>query len=253
MADDTQAEVVTEEPTTEPVPSSESNETVDAQDQVDKLPEDVSERTREQFNKLKEANKALKDQLEKKAAVEPIFDAMRPKENTGLTQSQLDDVTDIDPATGSKYINEDKLNNLLTQNTLQAKAAVDQVNRFIEQQQTQEAFNAIPQLDPNGTNFDPELHQATRAFILDSMMNPGEYGGKQLTYREAGEKAAKATRAELAKVEQEANAQQTAKEQGSLEATGRSDRRAQTETTEDELRSRVRNNDNEALASLLGD
>lgn len=253
MADDTQAETVaTEEPTNEPVPSSEPAEAVDATDEAD-LPEDASERTKEQFNKLKEANKALKEKLDKRAEVEPIFESMRPKPTSGLTQSQIDQVTDIDP-NGNKYLNEDKLDQLLTQATQKAERASAQVEQFIEEQQSREAFTAIPQLDPKGDNFDPELHRATRAYILDSMMNPKEYGGKQLSYRQAGEMAAKATRAELAKVEQEANAQQTAKEQSSLGATGRSDRRETVNTSEEQLRDRIRlNNDDEALAALVGD
>ena len=237
----------------EPMPSSESKEPVDAQGQVDELPEDVSERTREQFNKLKEANKALKEQLAKKEEIEPIFDSMRPKSQTGLTQGQLDQVTDID-LEGNKFINEDKLSNLLATSTQKAEDAIAQVNRFIEDQQTREAFTAIPQLDPKKTEFDPELHRATRAYILDSMMNPKEYNGKQLSYREAGELAMKATKAEIAKVEQEAAQQMSDKEQGSLEASGRSDRRANVNVTEDELRNRIReSNDDDALAALLGD
>ena len=251
MADDTQAEVVTEEPTTEPVPSSEPAEAVDATVEAD-LPEDASERTREQFNKLKEANKALKEKLAKQAEVEPIFESMRPKTSGGLTQSQIDQVTDTD-ADGNKYLNEDKLNTLLTDATQKAERASAQVNQFIEEQQSREAFTAIPQLNPKGDNFDPELHRATRAYILDSMMNPQDYHGKQLSYREAGEIAAKATKAELAKVEQEANAQQTAKEQSSLGATGRSDRRETVNSSEEELRNRVRNGDEDALAALMGD
>src|SRR3990167_3760236 len=235
MTDDPQADKPEQIVQDEPMPSSEpaeAEETVDAT--VDpkieaELSEGVSDRTKEQFNKLKEANKALKEQLDRKAEVEPIFESMRPKTDSGLTQGQLDQVTDTDQY-GNKFINEERLGVLLSQNTQKAEAAVAQVNRFIEDQQTREAFTAIPQLDPKNDKFDPELHKATRAFLLDSMVNPSEYGSRALSYKEAGEIAMKATNAEIAKVEQEANAQQSAKEQGSLEATGRSDRRTQTET-----------------------
>jgi hypothetical protein len=253
MADDTQAkDTEAKAEVQEPMPSSEPTEVVDATTEVD-LPEGVSERTKEQFNKLQEANKALKEQLDKKAEIEPIFESMRPKVpvQAGLTQNQLDSVTTTDPATGERFIDESKLNTLLTQNTQQAQHAVQQVNQFIEDQQTREAFTALPILDPKNKDFDPELHKATRAFILDSMMNPQDYSGRQLTYKEAGEIAIKATKAELAKVEQEANAQQTAKEQGSLAATGRSDQRRNVSTSEDERRQRVREGDDDALASYF--
>jgi len=257
MADDTKAVEEPKKEPQEPVPSSEPAEaevkavdaTVEADADAD-LPEGVSERTKEQFNKLKEANKALKEQLDKKAEIEPIFESMRPKTDTGLTQGQLDQVTDTDQY-GNKFINEERLGVLLSQNTQKAEAAVAQVNRFIEDQQTREAFTAIPQLDPKNDKFDPELHKATRAFLLDSMVNPSEYGSRALSYKEAGEIAMKATNAEIAKVEQEANAQQSAKEQGSLEATGRSDRRTQTETSEEELRHKIRSGDENALASVF--
>ncbi len=257
MADDTKAKEPEQVVQEEPVPSSEPAEaevSVDATDEeaeVD-LPEGVSERTKEQFNKLTEANKALKEELAKKEKFEPIFDSMRPQApQQGLTQGQLDQVTDIDPATGNKFINEEKLNEFLTNSTQKAEAAVAQVNRFIEDQQTREAFTAIPQLNPQDSKFDPDIHKATRAYILDSMMNPQDYNGRQLTYKEAGERAMKATNAEIAEVEKEANAQQAAKEQGSLEATGRSDRRSQTNTSEEELRRAIRSGDEDALASVF--
>ena len=256
MTDDPQADKPEQIVQDEPMPSSEpaeAEETVDAT--VDpkieaELSEGVSDRTKEQFNKLKEANKALKEQLDRKAEVEPIFESMRPKTDSGLTQGQLDQVTDIDQ-NGNKFIDEQKLDTLLTQSTQRANDAVAQVNRFIEDQQTREAFTVIPQLNPKDSTFDPELHKATRAFLLDSMVTPQDYNGKTLTYLEAGELAMKATRAEIAKVEKEANAQQTAKEQGSLEAIGRSDRRSRINTSEDELRQRIREGDEDALASVF--
>jgi hypothetical protein len=257
MADDTKAKEPEQIVPAEPVPSSEPAKEAEPVDATDKatevdLPEGVSERTKEQFNKLKEANQSLKEELAKKEKFEPIFDSMRPQTPAqGLTQGQLDQVTDTDPTTGERFINEQKLTTLLTNSTQKAEAAVAQVNRFIEDQQTREAFNAIPQLNPQDSKFDPDIHKATRAYILDSMMNPQDYNGRQLTYKEAGERAMKATNAEIAKVEKEANAQQTAKEQGSLEATGRSDKRVQTNTSEEELRHRIRSGDEDALASFF--
>lgn len=257
MADDTQAEKPVEEPKEEqqdePMPSSEEAETPEAGEEAD-LPEGVSERTKEQFNKLKETNRQLKEQIEKQRQFEPIFDSMRPRQGqSNLTQGQLDQVTVTDPNTGERYIDEKKLSDLLTQSTQRAEQAVSQVQQFMDQQQTREAFTAIPQLDPKAKDFDPELHRATRAYIMDSMMNPQDYNGRQLSYREAGEIAVKAMRADQKRAEAESNAQLEAKEQGSLEATGRSDKRQNVTTNREELRDRIRRdaNDTDALMQAL--
>lgn len=275
LAEDTRANQKAEGKTQqEPMPSSEQQATESAEpesvasteglgeaEQVEaeeelQLPEDASERTQEQFEKLKTQNKRLKEELEKKKQTESVFESMRPKpqpalEPMGVQQQSLPEY--IDPDTG--YIDVPKFNQALSQTRAEAQQARQQVRQYIEDQQEREAYTAHPELNPQGESFNEKLYRDTKAHLLSSMIYPKEYGGKSLTLREAADLAKGEAGEAIAEAEKrgakEAVEGLSPKEQASLEATGRSDRRTQASATLDELRIRTRYGDRGAVAERL--
>ena len=165
------------------------------------------------------------------------------------TQSQINSY--VDP-NGNIDIN--GLNNAIYSAQQRAANAEQTVQRWIEDQQTQEAHKAHPELNPNADKFDPVLHKKTRALLMDSMLNPGDYNGRALTYKQAADLAKGVTLQAIADAEkvgaQKAIENLTPKEQASLEATGRSDRRTQVDSFES-LRVRTRKGDKTAIMERL--
>jgi len=194
-----------------------------------KLPEDSSERTKQQFEKLKAQ---LRDARERLAKSESVFESIKPKQQPqGMpTADQY-----IDPETG--IVDIAGLNRAIATAEKRAARAESTVQSYIEQQQTKEALKSYPQLDPKADNFDKDFHQRTRAFLMDSMVNPQDYGGKVLSFKEAADRAnvgnTKVVEAAKQKGAEEAVTSLTPKEQASLEATGRSDRRQEGRSLED--------------------
>ena len=227
----------------EVVPQKGEAESLDRQSQG--LPENATDRTREQFEKLTNSNRQLKVQLDKLQA-----DIDRQPIGYNVPQPKAEEF--IDPATGEVDI--DKLNRGLVEANRQAKQARLEVQRIREEDQEKTAYATYPQLKPRTKGFDAELYKRTRAVLLDSMLNPQDYAGKPLTMKEAADKAAGASQAVVNKAKAEgakdAIGQLTPKEQASLDATGRSDRRKSVGDLAS-LQKRTRYGDIQAIVSRM--
>ena len=166
------------------------------------FPADISQRTSEQFDKLKdsnnrlyEANKILRDELTRKAMVEQQFAPVQQVQQT--QQPNIADFITNDPVTGEQFVDNSKLQKVIAETNQRATKAEVAVQSYIKQQQymeeqkqTEEAYKNFPQLNPSVPDkFDTELSKRTRTLLLDSMMNPVDYGGRPLSFREAAELA----------------------------------------------------------------
>ncbi len=168
------------------------------------LPQGVSPRTTQQFDKLTdsnkkllEANQVLQAELARKkvteAQIAPLQQLAQPQ------QPDVNQFVEVDPISGEKYINENKLQAAIVNANDRATRAEQQVTTYIQTEQNKESlkqatetFTKYPQLNPNDpTRFDPNLNKLTRAYALDSMANPGEYGGRTLSFVEAADLAAR--------------------------------------------------------------
>lgn len=164
------------------------------------LPQGVTDRTKEQFDKLTdsnrkllEANQILENELTHRTTSEaqfaPIQQPVVPQ------QPDVKEFLSVDPLTGEQYIDENKLQASLNNANSRAMQAEQQVKNYIESQQNkeiakqeEETYNAYPQLDPkNPFKVDRELEKLTRAYALDSMMNPHDYKNRSLTFKEAAD------------------------------------------------------------------
>jgi hypothetical protein len=217
------------------------------------LPEDASERTKKEFEKLRED---LRSERAKRIETERMFG--QPQASTPQFFPNNQQFTQVyDPNTG--LLNEQALTDI-QQKAFQAEQravkAEQAIANFQIEQQSREAYTAHPELDPKSRDFDEDLNKRTRAFALDSMIHPEDYSGKQLTFKEAADFAKQSlspkTVEQAKKVAaQEAIEQLTPKEQASLEAVGSPDRRQQIESPLEDLKFRSRKGDVDAIVERL--
>ena len=242
------------------------------------LPQDTRDRTREQFDKLLDSNKrlyetneALKREISQRQASAQTFAPIQNAQPTPMPQVNRDEFTVVDPVTGDKYIDDQRLQarmNELKEKAARAENAIQSYiktseNREIDRQ-NREAFAAHPELNPNdSTHFDAVFHKQVRGIILDSMYNPDEYGGKPLGFKDAGDLArtlypkAAAQPAPVTQTDDEkkraAAAAQVIKEQGSAQVQSQAQNAPQPTYDADilNLRNKTRYGDTRALAQRL--
>lgn len=201
------------------------------------LPDNASERTRREFEKLRED---LRQEREQREYLESLYSASQ------LPPSPQQDDPYEDPA---------------LREAREAKERAARAERGLQQlqadQENREVYQSYPELDPKGEKHDKELHNETRRLMLDSMVNPKDYGNQQLSFLEAAKMAKDKLvgKTEEAKKQgaQEALEGIAPKEQASMEATGSPTRAADLTVDDDleELRLRSRKGDEHAIAQRL--
>src|SRR5258708_7860789 len=168
----------------------------------------VSNRTQEQIDKLTEsnqqlfkANELLRQELQRRAQSNQQFtpsNASQPAPTAQPTASgqlsQPEDFIEVDPVSGERVINESKFRQEVSRIREQATQAHQQVQNYIQtaeqreiDRQNREAWSAYPELNSGSATFDPRFNQLARAAIYDSMINPSDYGGRPLSYKEAAD------------------------------------------------------------------
>jgi hypothetical protein len=162
----------------------------------------MKDRTRENFEKLLESNQRLFEQNEiLRQEIHQRLGTPAPQApaqpQTPPTQAQSEwDFYETDPKTGETYINRDKLNRTMKDIRERANRAEITAQSLVKtneereiERQNQEAFVAYPELNPQGGKFDERLHKQVRGMLYDSFLNPGVYGGRPLTFKEAADLA----------------------------------------------------------------
>ena len=210
------------------------------------LPEEASERTKREFEKLREQ---VREERTRREYFEAVFSSMQP-------QKQPEVVPVIDPETGLP--NEQVLTDIQKrayESEQRATRAEQAIQGYLTEQENRAVYAQHPELNPSSDKFDKKLHTKVRSLLLDSMLNPGDYGSRQLGFMEAVElvKGESTSAAEEAKKEgaQEAMKQTESKEQASLEATGTSGRRTEIASDLEELKRRTRKGDMNAVVERL--
>ena len=165
------------------------------------LPEEVSERTKEQYDKLlehnrqlAEENKLLKSQKEQESSSQSsVFDSLRPQEPVipvtpaspvnpqmfpSLTPAQVNQISQgfIDK---DGYLNEQALNNALADAQRKAERADQKIsqleNKLVyveENSQVREAHSKYPSLNPRSAQgtFDPKFYEAVKNEVVAQMI-----------------------------------------------------------------------------------
>jgi DNA repair exonuclease SbcCD ATPase subunit len=216
------------------------------------LPEGVSERTTEQFDKLKAQNQELKQQLEsqKGSPDEPILGAVQ-QPTTPLPEPQSVVDSFYNAETGEVDI---QALRSFEQDLVKTKQELGSLKQTFQNErdavQEEAAYEAHPDLKTN-----KDLRRKARAVYVDSMINPQDYGNKIISLKEATD-LVKTSSDKAVEAAEKAGAQQaleslTPKEQAALEATGRSDKRQLTAEELEDLRRRTREGDPEAIMQRL--
>jgi hypothetical protein len=179
---------VAEEKQPDSIPESEQTTEVESE-----LPEDASERTREQFEKLKKHNEELQKQLKAQADQKPatsVFDEFlnpgdsEPKvpapssfEFKGLPQKQVEDtIQNLVDKDG--YLDEKVLKNTLNELKKAAQDAKEEaanlrkeVQKREENDQVRQTHKKYPQLDPKSSNFDPKFFEKVKKEMIVQFVN----------------------------------------------------------------------------------
>ena len=207
------------------------------------LPESVKERTAEQFEKLKNE---LREEKERRLRSERVFQQM----NQTQTQSAPSEVDYFDPETGEVDVN--KLKADISQTKLEAKQAMNAAQRIIsenDRKQESVAYKSHPELDPGDKSFNEDFQKAVIGYLANVYAE-----GKNITLKQAADKVKSFNKVDIKKAQEtgaaEALESLSPKEQASLEATGRSDRRQQVTNLSD-LQERTRKGDKQAILERL--
>ncbi len=253
MAEQTLGVQTPESQTQEPAaPTGEQKITGSEQVPANELPNEASERTRERFDTL---TKELAEERRSREALQKAFNTLKPKEEVETVQPIYD------PNTG--LLNEQALTNV-QQRAMQAEREAQETKKQLadylegqkkvtQEREDQEAFIAHPELDPKNEKFNKDLRDVTASIMLQSMVHPENFGNKQLSHKEAGDKAkelvAKLSGNVKADAARAAIEQLSPKEQAALDATGSSKRGSQIDLSD--LQRRTRKGDEDAMVDRL--
>lgn len=187
------------------------------------LPEDASERTREQFEKLKQSNKELHDRLrqleeEKNRPKESVLDSLTPQQQSQLDQLQKDDPQGADDLLNSIVDSNGYVDVALLKKTLsdatqaaqeakqQASQAVESLRKYTETEQIKVAHQKYPEMDPNSDKFDPRFYDLVKNELVGQLMQ-----GKRDVVS-AAEKISQLYKPNVEKKEAEVKKQEVAKQ-----------------------------------------
>jgi hypothetical protein len=261
MADQQQAEQAEKETPAEATPTSEQKtsepKAEEASPQGDSasqakadepsLPEGVKERTTQQFDKLKQE---LKAERERARRYEQMFGRQLSPQPPKQPDQQPD--TDwYDPETNMVDVNKLKQYNQRLETQLgQLNQRVQSFTQMEQRQQEQETYQAYPELNPESDGFDTAFSDAVQGALTSAFLR-----GERPTFKEAADKIASFAGKKAKAAEKEganrAMEQLTQKEQAALEATGRSDKRADVREDVQQLAQRTRKGDIDAIMKRM--
>jgi len=178
---------------------------VEKQTEEPKLPDDVKQRTKQEFDKLKQSNKELKETVKKYTDVlsslkpqeaappnqftssfEPILTNQPPSAYPGLTQQQIKDTFE-NLVDSEGYVDVNLLKEELEKQRRRAeyaeqkakeaeeaaKKAVKTVDDFQRTQKMREVHAKYPQIDPDSPQFSETMWEAVRNEIIGQWVTIG--------------------------------------------------------------------------------
>ena len=179
-------ETIVEEKPQETMPVSEKP--VETKVEEQDLPEDSSDRTKEQFEKLKQSNKELAERLRQLEVPqtkpqESALDSLTPKTEVpdssaynnlsqGDIDKQFDSLVDangyVDLALLKKTLAE--ANKQAQEASLNAKQALTSLQELTQNEQTRQAHHKYPELDPTSEKFDERFYSLVKNELIGQMM-----------------------------------------------------------------------------------
>lgn len=189
----------------------------------------AKDRTTEQFEKLLdsnkqlfEANNALRNELQqRREAVQQFNPVQLPPIQQQAIQANVNpaDFIEINQETGERFVDTEKLQARINDLNNRASRAEEAVKMYVQtgeqreiERQNREAFSAYPELNPSDSSHSPIFHNQTRAVIYDSVLNPQDYGGKPLSFKDAADYVKK-QQTQMAEAAQKINTEQVTQQQ----------------------------------------
>jgi len=155
------------------------------------LPQEASERTRQEFEKLKQRNKELAEKLaqHEREATNSVLDSLTKPvqqivDNSNLPQGQVENIVqNLTDENG--YIDEALLKKTLQDASQTASQAVqaarqaqevarqaqERINKYEQDENTKKAYMEFPQADPDNENFDPKFIELVKNEMIGQAMN----------------------------------------------------------------------------------
>jgi hypothetical protein len=137
------------------------------------LPEEVSERTAAEFEKLKQHNKVLSQRLAEVTKAQSLLDDLPSNEQVLPTEASANTNNFVD---SNGYVDTVLLNNQLALSQRKAEEAVKKaqdaekrIQEFEKTQLVREAHAKYPQLDPNSDTFDPVFYDAVKNELVGQL------------------------------------------------------------------------------------
>ena len=166
---DTQGNIAAEEIQPAPIPS----ETKPAETVVTPLPDEASERTRVEFEKLTKHNAELKEQLDAYKGKTSVLDDLKPP--APVIETKVEPKSRFVDENG--YVDVAKVEESLSkadERAAKAEAKAEEVARKIQDSEEKAMVKAahaeFPQLDPHNENFDPKFYELVRNDLIGQMM-----------------------------------------------------------------------------------
>ncbi len=241
-------------------PSAIPTENKPADTEVSQLPDEASERTKVEFEKLKQHNADLKAELDVYKTKKSVLDDLRPSTETvlpptpSLTQTKVEEIKSslVDE---NGYVDVARLEKALKDADERARRAEERalaveskVQNSEEKIQVREVHKEFPNLDPHSESFDPKFYELVRLELIGQMMN-----GEQDMAKAAKKVASLYTPApDVSKAREEAVKEYKGKVEKRSQATESNGGRGTSEPSErEELRKRTMEGDRNALFKRL--
>lgn len=213
--------------------------------------EGMSDRTKEQFEKLKQHNAELAAKLAEKEQTIPtrsVLDELHPINEEPVSQAedyQIDEDGTVDVAQLNRVLRETQQAAQQARNeAIQAKARAE---RLVKEKQEETVHSKYPELVPGSSKFDPDFFRRVKNELIGQMMD-----GKE-NYMEAADTVAKLFKKENVeeKVEEKVEEfKKTAEAKQNINA-GNGSANNRTYSDDQELAKRTRQGDLEAFAERL--
>src|SRR5258708_869950 len=249
MPEDTQKAQTAETETQQTsMPSVQDQKTPEPEKGKDGLPEEVSGRTKSEFEKLQ---KQLREERQSRERIESDYTKLLQPKN------KEEDTPIYDPETG--LINPDELTKLqkeAREARIEAQKAREETSSYRQQGEYAKAYQKYDWTNPESKSFDEKRSNLAAAIALASMVDPKRYGGKQLDLEGAASFVEGLTFKQVEQVKadaaQAAIEQLSPKEQAALEATGSSGRREPEATLDyEDVRQATRRGGNESIVATM--
>ena len=239
-----------------------TDESSDDTGAVGELPEEASERTRNEFEKLKAHNRQLKEQVDSLKSrttprpnlVDELYPQVQPQQNVhNLSAEQVSIASSANLVDENGYVDIAALNATFAQLNKQAndarqeaQAARQQVERYEHTQEARQVYKEYPQLDPENDDFDESFANLVKRNMIGQMYESGKS-----SYLKAAKEIGSLLKTDPKKAQSEEEKQANLQKRDLASQSVNTAKRQSSNSTLEELRTKSVNGDMDAISQRL--